>query len=234
MPRLFVPRDAVRDGRVALSGAELRHLRTLRLGPESELTVFDEAGDEHTVRLESVDRRRALGRIIATTRVDRESPLELVLAPALLKGPRMDVLIEKATELGVRGIAPVVTERCVARRGHAERWRRIALAASKQCGRTTVPRIEDPAPLGARLTAPWPGMRLCAFEGATAPGWDELPDRASAAVVVLGPEGGFTTGEIAAIRAAGFEAVGLGRRILRAETAAIVAAALCQRRWGDG
>ena len=234
MLRLFVARDAIREGRVALSGEDLRHLRTLRLGPESELTVFDETGHEHTVRLESVDRRRALGRVIATVRVDRESPLELVLAPALLKGPRMDVLIEKATELGVRGIAPVLTDRCVAHRGHVERWRRIALAAAKQCGRTTVPRIEDPAPLATRLGTPWPGMRLCAFEGATAPGWDELPDRASAAVVLLGPEGGFTADEVDAIRAAGFQAIGLGRRILRAETAAIAAAALCQRRWGDG
>jgi 16S rRNA (uracil1498-N3)-methyltransferase len=166
--------------------------------------------------------------------VSRESPLAITLGPALLKAPRMDVMIEKATELGVRAIAPMLTVRCVAERGHVARWRRIALAAAKQCGRTQVPVIEEPAPLAARLDAPWTGLRLLAWEEAAARGWDRLPDTATSVAVLLGPEGGFAPDEAVRAQAAGFRPVSLGGRVLRAETAALVVAALCQHRWGDG
>jgi 16S rRNA (uracil1498-N3)-methyltransferase len=146
----------------------------------------------------------------------------------------MDVVVEKATELGVSRLAPMLTERCVAGRGQVARWRRIALAAAKQCGRTRVPEIDDPAPLAERLAASWPGLRLLAWEEATERGWETLPARAEAVAVLLGPEGGFTPAEAAAAQAAGFRPVSLGRRVLRAETAALVTAALCQHRWGDG
>jgi len=234
MPRLFVPHACIRDGVVEIGGDELKHLRTLRLGPGDPLIVFDDTGTEHTVRVVHLDRRVARAAIVHSTAVSRESPLELTLVPALLKAPRMDVVIEKATELGVRTIAPMLTSRCVAERGHVARWRRIALAAAKQCGRTCLPAIEEPVPLATRLEAAWPGLRLIAWEEATAPGWDRLPDAATSVVVLLGPEGGFTADEAAGAQAAGFRPVSLGGRVLRAETAALVAAALCQHRWGDG
>ena len=234
MPRLFVPRTSIRDDGVEIGGEELRHLRTLRLAPGDTLTVFDDTGTEYTVRLARIERRTARATIEHRAVVSRESPLELTLVPALLKGPRMDVVIEKATELGVRTIAPMVTARCVAARGHVARWRRIALAAAKQCGRTRVPAIEEPAPLAARLAADWRGLKLIAWEETTERGWDRLPDAVESVVVLLGPEGGFAPDEAARARAAGFEPVSLGGRVLRAETAALVVAALCQRRWGDG
>jgi len=234
VPRLFVPRTAVRDDTVEIAGDELRHLRTLRLGPGDTLTVFDDTGAEYTVRLARIDRRTARGTIEGRAVVSRESPLELTLVPALLKGPRMDVVIEKVTELGVCRIAPMVTARCVAVRGHVTRWRRIALAAAKQCGRTQVPAIEEPVVLAARLAADWRGLRLIAWEETTERGWDRLPEAVESVVVLLGPEGGFTPDEAADARAAGFAPVSLGARVLRAETAAVVAAALCQHRWGDG
>jgi 16S rRNA (uracil1498-N3)-methyltransferase len=232
--RLFVPRTAVRDGQVAIIGDELRHLRTLRLAPGDHLVVFDDTGTEHVVRLDRLDRRLARGTIEHSAAVSLESPLALTLVPAVLKGPRMDVVVEKATELGVSRLAPMLTERCIAGRGQVARWRRIALAAAKQCGRTRVPEIDDPAPLAERLAASWPGLRLLAWEEATERGWETLPARAEAVAVLLGPEGGFTPAEAAAAQAAGFRPVSLGRRVLRAETAALVTAALCQHRWGDG
>jgi 16S rRNA (uracil1498-N3)-methyltransferase len=234
MPRIFVPHSAIGEGTVEITGDELRHLRTLRLAPGDEITVFDDTGTEHAVRLVAIDRRAAQARVLRSTRVSRESALDLVLAPAVLKGPRMDVVVEKATELGVRRLAPVLTARCVATAEHTARWRRIAVAAAKQSGRTEIPAIDEPAPLAERLRGPWPGLRLFAWEDATARGWESLPTGAAAAAVLLGPEGGFTTEEAEAIRQAGFQAVSLGPRVLRAETAAIVAAALCQHRWGDG
>jgi len=234
MPRIFVPHSAIGDGVVEITGDELRHLRTLRLAPGSEITVFDDTGTEHAVQIVTIDRRAAHGRVLRSTTVSRESPFDLVLAPAMLKGPKMDVVVEKATELGVRRLAPVVTARCVAGRGHVARWRRIAVAAAKQSGRTVIPVIDEPLALADRLNETWPGLRLFAWEDATARGWESLPTTAGAAVVLLGPEGGFTMEEADTIRASGFQAVSLGARVLRAETAAIVVAALCQHRWGDG
>ena len=234
MARLYVPRASVRDGAVEIGGDELRHLRTLRLGPGDALIVFDDSGTEHTVRLERVDRRMARGVIEHSEAVSRESGLTVTLLPALLKGPRMDTVIEKATELGVRAIAPVLTARCVAERGHVARWRRIALSAAKQCGRTATPEIAEPAPLAERLEAAADGLRLVAWEEATEPGWDQLPDAVTAVTVLLGPEGGFAPDEAARAQAAGFHPVSLGGRVLRADTAAVVAVALCQHRWGDG
>lgn len=175
MPRLYVPHSAIDGGFVEITGDELRHVRTLRLTPGSELTVFDDTGTEHAVQLVALDRRVARGRVLRSTAVSRESPLDLVLAPALLKGPRMDVVVEKATELGVHRIAPVLTMHCVARGSHVSRWNRIALAAAKQCGRTRVPAIDEPAPLAERLAAAWPGLKLFAWEDATERGWNSCP-----------------------------------------------------------
>jgi 16S rRNA (uracil1498-N3)-methyltransferase len=232
--RLFVSSGAVSGGRVRVTGAELRHLRTLRLGPGDGLIVFDERGREHRVVLEQVGARAAEGEIVGTSEARRESPLDLVLAPALLKGTKMDLVVEKATELGVRRVAPVVSRYTIGQRGHVERWRRIALAAAKQSGRTTIPTVDDPAPLADVLQAPWPGLRLLAWEDEHAATLTALPAAATAVVVLIGPEGGFHADEVTAARAAGFTTVKLAGRVLRAETAAIAATALCQHRWGDG
>lgn len=234
MLRLFVPDAHADDGRVRIAGAELRHLHTLRLGAGAELVVLDAAGVEHTVVLEQVTAREAVARVVASAQPRRESPLDLVLAPALLKGSKMDMVVEKATELGVRRIVPVETRRMVGRGDHVDRWRRIAVAAAKQSGRTQVPDVDSPRPLAAFLTDAWPGVRLLPWEGETSRRLDELPAAASAVVALVGPEGGLADDEVAAAEAHGFVPITLGPRILRAETAAIAVAAHCQRRWGDG
>jgi len=232
--RLFVPDAPDTGGVVRIPRAELRHLRVLRLGPGDRLCVFDDAGREHEVVLEQVTAREATGRVVATSLASRESPLELVLMPALVKHDRMDWVVEKATELGVARIAPVVTRFSVARGDHAERWRRIATAAAKQCGRTRIPAVDAARPLDVALADTWPGLRLVAWEEEQAAKLADLPDAANAAVMLIGPEGGLDASEVDAARAAGFTTVSLGRRVLRADTAALVAIALCQQRWGDG
>jgi 16S rRNA (uracil1498-N3)-methyltransferase len=231
--RLFVPSAQAEGPRLRIAGAELRHLRTLRLRPGSVLLAFDEHGTEHEIRLERLAGAAAEAVILASRRPRRESPLELVLAPAILKGGRMDLVVEKATELGVTRIVPVICRHGVARGARTERWRRIAVAAAKQCGRTHVPVVDAPAPLAAVLGAPWPGLRLLAWEAERERTLDRLPAAAAAVVVVVGPEGGFAPAEVAEARARGFETFASGPRILRAETAAITAVALCQLRWGD-
>jgi 16S rRNA (uracil1498-N3)-methyltransferase len=232
MLRLFVPSAQAAEGRVRITGAELRHLRTLRLARGDTLLVFDELGHEHAVRLERLGGRVADAAITGTRQPARESALALRLAPALLKGAKMDFVIEKATELGVQAITPVRSRHVIARRPSHERWRRIALAAAKQSGRTQVPRVEEPVALEALLAAPRPGLGVLVWEGEAA-GLADLPGAAAAVTLVVGPEGGFAAAEVERARAHGFVTLGLGPRILRAETAAIVATALCQARWGD-
>ena len=234
MLRLLVARAPDDDGRVRIDGAELRHLHVRRLGPGDRVVLLAGDGTEREAVLEGVGAREAVARVVASTTPARESPLELVLAPALLKGAKMDLVVEKATELGVARIAPVVTRHAVARGAHVERWRRVAAAAAKQSGRTRVPAVDAPASLAERVAEPWPGLRLVPWERETATRWDALPTAVPAVVVLVGPEGGLADDEVAAVQAAGFTSVTLGPRVLRAETAGIVVVAHCQRRWGDG
>jgi 16S rRNA (uracil1498-N3)-methyltransferase len=234
MLRLYVPGPRAADGTLRIAGAERRHLQTLRLGPGDRLRVFDDEGHEHEVVLDRVSTREAVGRIVATVATSADPTLELVLVPALVKHDKMDWVVEKATELGVARIAPAVTRYTVADKGTVERWRRIALAAAKQCGRTRIPTVDAPRPVAELWTAAWPGLRLVAWEDEAAVRLTDLPSAAAAVTVAIGPEGGFHADEVAAARANGFATVSLGRRVLRAETAAVVALALCQHRWGDG
>jgi 16S rRNA (uracil1498-N3)-methyltransferase len=231
--RLFVARAGAEGPHLRLAGADLRHLRAQRVGPGERFLVFDETGAEHEVRLERLGGRIAEATILVTHRPARESPLDLVLAPALLKGAKMDLVIEKATELGVRRVSPILCRHGVAQGARLERWRRIALAAAKQSGRTSVPAVDSPCPLAEMVRASWPGLRLIAWEGERETALTAVAAEVSAVVVLVGPEGGFTEEEVAVARAHGFASVTLAPRILRAETAAIAAAVLCQHRWGD-
>jgi 16S rRNA (uracil1498-N3)-methyltransferase len=231
--RLFVPTSQTEGARVRIVGTELRHLRTLRLGPGDHLCVFDEEGAEHEVRLERLGGRLAEAVVLATHRPQRDSPLDLVLASALLKGSKMDLVVEKATELGVTRIAPFTSRHTIGAGVRLDRWRRIAVAAAKQCGRTRVPAIDAPVAFATLVRGPWPGIALLAWEEERERSLAALPATAAAVLAIVGPEGGFARTEVQEARAHGVETVALAPRILRAETAAVVAAALCQHRWGD-
>jgi 16S rRNA (uracil1498-N3)-methyltransferase len=234
--RLFVPRAQAEGPRIRITGGELRHLRTLRLGRGERLVVFDERGDEHEVRLERVGGYAAEAIILATHHPVRESSLDLTLAPALLKGAKMDLVVEKATELGVRRIVPVVSRYAIVQDAPPDRlgrWRRIALAATKQCGRTSAPAVEPPVPFEELVRRARPGLGVIAWEGERETSLASLPGDVAAVSVLVGPEGGFADDEVAAATAHGFITFTLAPRILRAETAALAAVTLCQHRWGD-
>jgi len=233
-PRLHLPALPPPGAPVAIEGAALRHLRALRLRTGDRLVLFDGLGCEREVQLTTVGTRRVDAIEVAATLRARESPLALVLCPALLKGAKMDLVVEKATELGVHRIAPIVTRHGVGRRADVERWRRLAVAAATQSGRTRVPEIDAPAPFAVRIGEPWPERRIICWEGEDATRLRDLPPRADAVVVFVGPEGGFAAAEVELARTHGFTTVCLGQRILRAETAAITATVLAQHRWGDG
>jgi 16S rRNA (uracil1498-N3)-methyltransferase len=233
--RLFVPPAELGGERLILTGEAHRHLaRVLRAGPGERVTLFDGAGgevDAEIVRIGAREVELALGarRAGAAT----QPAVAITLLAAIPRGERMDLLVQKTTELGVARIVPVVTGRTVARPepggGRRARWQKIAREAARQSGRADVPAVEEPHPLPQALAAALPARRLALWEGERGrPLRAALEGPPAPTALLVGPEGGLADDEVAAADAAGFVAVGLGPRILRAETAAIVAVALVQ------
>ena len=248
--RFYAPPEAFSpDGaRVALGRDEARHLRdVLRLARGDEAFVFDGGGREFRCRVEESVRDSAV--LAVEEEVEPaapESPLRLTLAVALLKGEKLDLVVQKATELGVCRVAPVVTKLADVRlRGvdetsrRVERLRRIALEACKQSGRARVPLIDEPAAFetfvkgGPADGAVWRVLFSERGGVGLAGAIENLRARPAAVAALVGSEGGWTNEELAQARGAGWDIVTLGGRVLRAETAAITVAALLQHAFGD-
>jgi 16S rRNA (uracil1498-N3)-methyltransferase len=237
-PRFHVP-DAAPGARITLPEHAAHHAReVLRLRPEACVHVFDGAGNEFAAVLESVTRAAVTAHLGSRVEPRPESPLRLVLALSPLKGDRMELVIQKATELGVSEIWPVVTARTDAaarpalKGSRQERWDKVASGAAEQCGRATVPTLPPTTTLDRLLAQPFEGQRALLLEhGRNA----SLPSlgRCAALLLLIGPAGGWEEHEAARLQQAGFVAVSLGPRVLRAETAAIAAVALAQSLWGD-
>ena len=225
--------------------------RVLRLRANEEIVLIPaDARDavEWRLRLVSVEARAVYGVVIAERAGLPEPTCAVTLCPALLKGERFDWLLQKATELGVARIVPVLSQRSVVRLDKAQaeskavHWRAVAVSACEQCGRNRLPIIEAAQPLLNYLgdSAPGTGPRLLFEpESASRPRAAERESRhpadigIAAAEIAIGPEGGFAGDELEAFRVAGFSKVGLGPRVLRTETAAIAAVVWLQARFGD-
>ena len=244
MARFFVPKKNLRDNRGHIDGQELVHLRkVLRLAPGDPITVFDDSGWEHEAVIRALGAQQGEFEILRSYQPERESPLQITLAVALTKGETMDFIVEKATELGVQTIIPFVStysiprldESKIVKRG--ERWQKIALSAAKQCGRTRMPEISPMFEYRKLLDdAPPQTLKLIFWEKEHQRSLYQIREQrgdVEAVLIVIGPEGGFTAEEAKMAQRQGFEPVELGRRILRAETAAVTAIALVQFLWGD-
>lgn len=240
LPRFHVP-AAAPGARVALPEHSAHHAReVLRLRAGAAVRVFDGAGHEWDAVLDEASRRTVSARLLHAVAPRPESPLRLVLAMAALKGDRMELVLQKATELGVAEVWPVVTFRTDAaarpalQGSRAERWERVVSGAAEQCGRAVVPRVAPAVTLEHLLQRPFEGACVALLE---TPGHAPLPsltvDPASPLLLLVGPAGGFEPAEAAALLSAGFRPASLGPRILRAETAAVAAAAIAQAAWGD-
>ena len=239
--RIFAPPEAFYEGGLHLEGERLRHLRTvLRLGPGDEFSVTDGAGAEYQVRVEHLGRDRGRALVLGRTAPLRESTLDMVLAQALPKGDRFSFVLEKAAELGVRGVRPLISQRTVAARGAGAatvaRWRRIVESAVAQSGRTRLPLVYPLCSFEEMIANPNPPeLRLLLWEQATK-GLREVIDCRAAprsVLVAIGPEGSWSEQEVQRARQEGFVAVRFGPRILRTDTAGIAALAVLQSRWGD-
>jgi 16S rRNA (uracil1498-N3)-methyltransferase len=221
--------------------------KVLRARSGDELIMFNGDGREFNAAIDAVRGSRVSASVGDSRPVDRESPLAITLVQCVPRGDRMDFIVQKATELGVARIVPVLSQRSVVRLDKAQaeskviHWRAVAVSACEQCGRNRLPTIEAAQPLlnylgeSARNT----GSRWV-FEPESAPSHGAAQDtsvRAAGAIVdaeiAIGPEGGFGSNELEAFRVAGFSRVGLGPRVLRTETAAIAAVVWLQSRFGD-
>jgi 16S rRNA (uracil1498-N3)-methyltransferase len=243
MPRLFVDPQRLAEEIVVVAGEDHRYVtRVLRLGVGDMLTLFDGIGVEAHARIIRVG-PRALELKVEDRRaaVPTDRP-EFTLIQALTKGDKLDLVVQKSTELGVTRIIPVTSARSVPRLeamralGRRARWQKIAREAARQSGRADVPEIEPVTPLATALSsAGETAFKVMMWEGARQHGLKEimpaeLPKRV---VIATGPEGGFSIEEVDAARNAGFAVVGLGPRILRTETAAMVTLAILGYALGD-
>jgi len=244
MARFFISHKDLRESEALISGQELHHLRrVLRLGPGDKVSLFDETGREHEGVIRSVTEGAARVEILRSYETNRESPLEVTLAVGLTKGEKMDFVVEKATELGVRTLAPFVSTYTVPRLDQekmakrSRRWQKIALNAAKQCGRTRVPAICEVCDFRELIMQPTEGtLKLLFWERAAQQTLHQVHASESevrAVLAVVGAEGGLSVEEANLGKEHGFKLVGLGQRVLRAETAAVAVMSLVQFLWGD-
>lgn len=238
IPRLYLPLELAADREVTLPAERAHYLASvLRLRHGARLAVFDGRGGEYHAEVISLGRRGGVLRLGAARASAAESPLAVTLLQAVLRSERMDYALQKATELGVSRIVPVLCERTPVRldpERAAQRlahWRGVVAAACEQCGRSQVPCVEAPHGVAQALASVPPGLLLD-------PGADEGLAAALAGAgerlgLLCGPEGGFSEAERDAALAAGWRPVALGPRVLRAETAAVAALAALQVLRGD-
>lgn len=229
-PRLFVDQALAPGLSIAVDGNYL--VNVLRLGAGAKVKLFDDRTGEWLGEIAEAGRKRATLTVLEHLR-PREPVPDLWLAFAPIKRGRIDWLVEKATELGVARLMPVTTRRTIVERINLGRLRVHAIEAAEQCGRTALPDLAEPAKLEAALRA-WPAGRVLYF--ADEGGGEPLlaVARSGPAAILIGPEGGFTRDERAAIRALPqARAISLGPRILRADTAAVAAVSLWMAATGD-
>jgi 16S rRNA (uracil1498-N3)-methyltransferase len=227
---------------VPLADADARHIgKVLRLSPGDRIFLFDGDGAEYEAVIDVVAADTVTASVISSAMPLRESPVHIAAAQAFLKEKKMDTVVRQLTELGVDAWIPFPAERSVARpdrhklASRAERWGKISVEAAKQCRRLKIPEI-DPASGLDDVVARADGFdaKIAFWEEASVEAVWPSPETTPKSVFVLtGPEGGLTDTEIDRLKAAGFAAVSLGPRILRAETAAVVACTLAQHRYGD-
>ena len=239
MPRFYVGTLLGTGQELSLPDTVVRHIQVLRLQAGDALTLFNGDGGEYPATLLSLGKRDARCLIGERSETSRESPLWLGLAQAISSGDRMEFTLQKGVEMGVSVFQPLSTERSIVRlsgeraQKRVERWQEIVLSACEQCGRNTLPQVRPiltlrewlaalPAADAQLVLSPLGKRRLADMAAAPSRVW-----------LMAGPEGGLSAQEEAQSLDAGWQALGLGPRILRTETAALAAVAAMQTLWGD-
>lgn len=237
-PRFFVPGNLPLGAEVDLPERAARHCNVLRLNPGDAVVLFNGEGGEHAAELTRFSRDCVSARLLSKRLIERESPLAIELAQCVPSGDRMDIAVQKATELGVRRIVPIASDRSIVKLSgpRAERriahWRNVAISACEQCGRNRVPDVASISGLRAFVSeGRGEALRLLLAPEAAR----ELKSLAPPSTVTLlvGPEGGLSAEERRDAERSGFLPVRFGPRVLRTETAPLAAIAAMQALWGD-
>jgi len=244
MPRFFVAPEQINKNQVYISGPDVNHInRVLRLGPGDGLLILDGRGGVY----EAVIEKACRGQVICTIKKEAPAgngiPVRVTLVQGLPKGDKMDLIIQKGTEIGISRVIPLMCRRSVVKLAgdkplrRLERWRRIALEAAKQCRRVDVPEVQEPAgwnrvlpemPPEAAAFMPWEGEKVQTLKAILRCGVAR-----EQVYVFVGPEGGFTPDEVGTAVAHGIRPVTLGPRILRTETAGLAVLSMILFQWGD-
>lgn len=234
--RFYAPSENFKDETITLDVEQTRHLRdVLRLRESANVQIFDGGGKEFLCRIEAIERKETRLKVIREIPPTApESDLNLTLAVALLKGEKFDLVAQKAVELGVTKLVPLNTKRTDVKftgsEKRLERWRKIIIDATKQCGRAGLMEISEPLDFENFIETANGARILFAERGGESFSQVESSQKM---IAVVGAEGGWETAEIEAARARGFQIITLRGRILRAETAAISIATILQHRLGD-
>jgi len=241
LTRIYFPGPIPDHGVCQLPLAKAHHVaHVLRLAPGDPVILFDGAGNVFDGEIAKCARGEVSVKVRDRRHEDCESPLQVTLAQAVSSGERMDYTVQKAVELGVATIQPLLTERCVVRLSgeravkRGVHWQGVVAAACEQCGRNRIPRVEQLLPLQSWLDQPMAAgtLRLALLPDAPA-GLQQLSRPAGPVTVLAGPEGGLTGAEADDAVRAGFMPLRLGPRVLRTETAAVALLAAMQALWGD-
>ena len=232
MEYFYTPPVSVTPPTLTITGEEFAHMtHVMRMHEGDALRAVDGAGNSYGAVITTITRDAATCRITEHLKRLHEPALALTLAAGLLKNPsRFDYLVEKSVEIGVTRIIPLLTERTIPHHGKTDRWRKLCIAAMKQSGRCVLPEIGPPVPFASFIdSCKEEALKLIPHERAEVPLTRAGAGAFERAVVCIGPEGGFSEAEIASAGKGGFQAVSLGTRRLRTETAALVACALILR-----
>ena len=233
LPQFFIPSENIGDRSVVITGTDVNHIsNVLRLVPGDMICAAGSDAVKYTCRILSVSRDEVVAEILEKEKSDTELPVSITLFQGVPKRDKMDLIVQKTVELGVARVVPVLMERTVVRwdekkkKKHGERWQSIAEAAAKQSGRGLIPEVVPPmdwadalalAAEHDRIVVPYESAADMAYTRSV---FEELKDMKTAAFFI-GPEGGFSTGEIAGLEKLGARIVTLGKRILRTETAGL-------------
>jgi 16S rRNA (uracil1498-N3)-methyltransferase len=246
MTRVYAPVALSPGTLVQLPAGAARHLAgVLRLAAGAPIVLFNGQGGEHEAVIESIHRGAVSARVGAHRAIERESPLQVTLMQGIARGEKMDLILQKATELGVVRIVPLTTTRSTVRltadtaARKQEHWQGVVNSACEQCGRNRVPAVATPVALVEAVQAASPGLNLVLTPAAEAESLGTLfarhgkPGKLPPVTLLIGPEGGLDAPEVSAARLAGFVGCRLGPRVLRTETAALAALAALQSVAGD-
>ncbi|HEA47014.1 MAG TPA: 16S rRNA (uracil(1498)-N(3))-methyltransferase [bacterium] len=249
MRRFFVEEKNIRENKVTIKGDEARHIaQVLRLKEKDKIKIFTGKGKEYLTEIIQSSKKEVIGKILEESRLDTEPPIEITLVQGIPKSDKMDFIVQKVTELGVKKIIPVITQRTVVKlneeksRARRNRWQRIALEAAKQSGRAIIPAVKEVISFIQALDnlnreslnlIPWEEETSTSLKQVLKRHTSHIPHSTSHITVFIGPEGGFTSEEVEAAKEKGAIPVSLGPRLLRTETAGLVTLTVILYELGD-